>query len=513
MTPTQRADPLSRLNYDCVNVLLGHLDLQDLAHAEQLNRAWKAQVQQWMSKQGLVNHFPELWKDMKATGKAAQDEGKLLPLFKQHASEVLYNRRIKAGKPVWVQEYPAPQITLRFQSAGDFMAWQCKDGLYYQRIAPKGNTGATSPHQVKKLDIQVTFAHEVNLLMHPSGLLLLVARNLPGRTVPRMVTPNDSKYTEHVFDLDTGKQLWSRRLPNGYTNSFGTYLSNRSPIAMGWDRLYRYGRVPETLEAFDLRTGTLLYSVPMETRLHATSNTPQSCVWRIQGRDMIMAFNHDKDAGGFFLQTLKMVLMDAETGRVVQTLPIEMTARENPDMRVSTRPGELAFALLSEEGFWTGAQKTVIEMFYYDGVTGMFKGRGIEHVDWLGREAQWFRYGSRTKRDYDPFRRLAIGWDMQNHYYFVQPFDGEVKPTPLSRPGHPSPGIHAGAGPVVNNPPLGRDRYKNGFVHLTNKRLVIRIRGDDQPRGMTTVVVDFGSAPVVSSQLEHPACCVVASFR
>ncbi|KAL4899962.1 hypothetical protein BDW74DRAFT_183278 [Aspergillus multicolor] len=183
-------------------------------------------------------------------------EQKALQLFKELAYEDLFTAKFRAGKPVRAINYPPPLGALRVAGAGEFLAWRSKfDCIYYQRLGHKVQDGSVTLHPVEELDFKVRHEDILVFRVHPSGRLYLVALR-------------DAVHTEHMFDLETGNQLWSRRLPP-YTCLFalGLELPIVPLVEMGWDRLYRYGDEAEHLEAYDIRTGTLFYSVPQEVDL------------------------------------------------------------------------------------------------------------------------------------------------------------------------------------------------------------------------------------------------------
>lgn len=56
-------DPvLGSLSWDCASMVFEHLELPDLARCEQVCRAWRTFVQEWMVARGYYLNLPERWR-------------------------------------------------------------------------------------------------------------------------------------------------------------------------------------------------------------------------------------------------------------------------------------------------------------------------------------------------------------------------------------------------------------------------------------------------------------------
>ncbi|RDW92759.1 uncharacterized protein DSM5745_00081 [Aspergillus mulundensis] len=410
MTSQRKADPVSALNYDCLNLEFQKLSLQDLARAEQVSTTWKSAVEDWASGQGLLYHFPDVWKKVNAKHHLRTTEGKKIALaaFKQAASEKLTTDRWLTANPKWAIEYGAghdDHETRGISAAGNFIAWGKKDPgcIFYQRVGYQpSDDGSRLPYPVKKLNLDaLRNAATYWMYMHAGGLLYVTRRVL------------QISYMEHVFDLETGKELWSKEvLCYPTTDRSNPWHTLHLPAAIGWERLYRPTETGSVMEAYDLRTGALLYSIPWA--LGFTQKIDYTHVWRLQGREIIVVISVTSNQQP---PIARFHLIDAQIGHRIQLIehkcspPVPgASAFHDPLFYASTRRGELSFAVVEEIDHPTprlGKTHATIQIYDYDAPVGQFVARSPETLSLRGMGfGSWHFLNCR--RAYDPFRRFLV---------------------------------------------------------------------------------------------------------
>ncbi|RDW92757.1 uncharacterized protein DSM5745_00079 [Aspergillus mulundensis] len=480
MASQGKADPLQALNYDCINLVLQDLSPQDVAKAEQVSNSWKIHIRDWEAGPGCVHHFPDAWKELKVT-----NDLNAVEVFKECASQKTATDRWLAAKPRWVMECHPALIEKSERAAGDFISWtSLSDGhIYCQRVGyEKDTAGKWRQFPKVRVDLKVSRAAGTEIKctrLHASGLLY-VATSERGSPPDRVCT-----YRDHVFELETGKLLWSR----------GQATPPSRPLALGWERLYRHGPKPNSLEAYDLRTGDLLYTVSIPPEVYKSEQ--EARVWRLRGREVIVVpiRGHVVHRGFEY----NLYLVDAETGLRVQVIKIVYHDYRPPRLKVSSRRGELAFAVMDQVvDEHTRAQTERIRFFEYDAAKGQFVDGKEEQMEIRGGAGAM----SGQCGDYDPFRRFYTIPSFPEGHHSIFPFPG----ADADADGQDSPGTdHITANPVsfsVTGDVGGRDgvpvKPQRGLwglakVRIAGNRLWLFLdRGWVEEHGRKFIIVEFG---------------------
>ncbi|RDW92758.1 uncharacterized protein DSM5745_00080 [Aspergillus mulundensis] len=368
MAQQRTADPLEVLNYDCACLIFEQLSAQDLTRGEQVSNSWKSQIQDWVSGHGV-----------------------------RHTSL----SALLTGKPRCAMEFTQPLADKPLVTAGDFVAWTAQDGVYWKRVGHERTTaGEWCPFPTEKVRLEISSTTTVEYMkVHVSGFLFIEVRE-------RVAFPEEQYvYRDHLFELSTGKELWSRALtPN---EDDARLRPSLSPLALGWEKFYRYGPKANTLEGYDLKTGDLLYTVAIPPEVYGVP--AKGRVWRLQGAEILVVVNHNPTTTG--VESV-LYLFNAQTGNLVQDIKFETPGlplfyRLTP----SSRSGELAFAV-TEQGHLMGS--SIMRLFTYDRKKGQFVAGETEKPCHVGG-------------GYDPFRSFLIGgYFLYGHYFVISSPEGEA---------------------------------------------------------------------------------------
>ncbi|RDW92760.1 uncharacterized protein DSM5745_00082 [Aspergillus mulundensis] len=402
----ESTDPFLYLNYDCTYLVLQYLSIHDLAHAQLVCNLWHILLREWVGGPALRLHFPDAWKELRQEEEERQtaemqgnigNDGDMLEdahdnrssrleMFNLYASDQACSEAWVSGRPKVTYNYPLGHpLGNMYTIAGDFIAWPQGDSIFWQRVGYQEceSNAQLSQYPVKKLDVNVRRYNVHFIRAHAAGLLLLV-----------VYVPEERVFREHVFHLETGKELWVKQRDEESGRPY--------PIAMGMDRLYLYhNNTRRGVDTYDLRTGTLLASQP-SCLPDADIDNRQTRIWRLGGRDVLVALSV-VNVHAWHIDAL-IHFIDPDQGRTIDTILFRHHVGLDPravKVRVSSRLNEFAFALVSEvcdeEMFLLK-----IQTFDYDFATGKFVKRG---------SSEWFDLTDLDIKpadllDYDPFRRV-----------------------------------------------------------------------------------------------------------
>ncbi|RDW92766.1 uncharacterized protein DSM5745_00088 [Aspergillus mulundensis] len=521
---TRRIDPFGFLNYDCTSLVLSNLTLYDLACAQRVSKDWKALIEDWSCKQGFLQHFPDVppTENSAAPGQqqgtgseATKDERDAeVARFKRYMIEGTCDERWAAGHALSVQEYTVHGSVP--QAIGDFLVLQTADTILWDQVCRrKQRRGDSSLQPINTNSLRyntgtATTAMKVrSRMLHAAGLLQFdLQEDLP---------LNTGRIWEYMAELETGKVLWSKPKP---TIAYGGGRNHHwSPVATGWDRIYYYGDNNLDIQAFDLRTGALLYTrqefVP---RKEFFSYSILQC-WRLNGREVLVTYvkSNTRNDGG--QEECKLCFVDPENGQTIQTIPF-VKFRGPLDIKVSHRRNEPAFALLSYNSTGSHPGVVKIQTFDYHRATGMFRQRGIEDIDLF---AQGVYYNNEI--DCDPFRGIIVAADgpasMRSASHDPDTTGAPIRIYPL-RPGQGSTNPSRCKELVVGTDTKESYRITQGRGNIVNSWIwSLRIAGNrlfvgysfaslngtgDRIRTDEIAVFDFGTPG--SSALGEGKCCL-----
>ncbi|RDW92752.1 uncharacterized protein DSM5745_00074 [Aspergillus mulundensis] len=398
MAPQQNTDtdPLRLLNFDCATLILDHLDLDDVGNAQVVSEAWEARVQEWAGTRGLQKLFPDAWKKHFAGTEDASKKGSNgYQLFRQQALEETCEKRWAKARALRAHEYIIDKKIADVVMAGEYLAWRQERtqwvdkqeaGVFWTRLG--------APAQ--QLDMPVALARGlVHMKLHCSGLLSVYSQ--------RVVT-RDNRITQHVYDLTTSTELWRRTITGANTPHAQTQVY---PIAIGWARVYHYGATLTELEAYDLRSGALLYTVPLFTK--PVLIPAHSQVWRLGGLDVLVGISKTAGNAANGNPRAEMHFINTDTGYSLQTLRFDYSG--GPDdlrIKVSTRRNELAFALVG--GMVHGCFST--QIFEYEAARQEFVQRSLEDLRRpTPLEVSWRGWCTDDVTVWDAFHRFTLRVD------------------------------------------------------------------------------------------------------
>ncbi|RDW92753.1 uncharacterized protein DSM5745_00075 [Aspergillus mulundensis] len=453
---TCTTDPLNILNYDCACLVLENLDLQSLGNAEEVNEVWKETIQSWMTGSGLLQHFPDEWKKVTTMQRDNNETAELprynraLKVFKNSAIDQLTTEAWKSGHanslvlrnadvthrmcPRWVGYLGG------LSGAGEFLAW-CETGrVLYKHV--------DSVHPAHELNVGVSSDQVAHMELHAGGYLLVVVLDAD--------RSSNHQHTERLFDLKTGKALWSRDLPPDLCADLtgdGEEVDFK-PLAMGWDRIYYFARERAKLLVRDFRTGRLLHTLHIGLFAQGFWAWEKSRVWRLRDRDVLVMFQHAP--GSRYTNIGAVHLIDTVSGETLQRIPVDSS--EECTLVTSTRRDEVAFALVWELMGYTDRDSFAVrtQTFDYDRGTGKFVERGVQDIDLThlkGLPVGWFYAGV---MQYDPFRGFMVAADMEGQWTRV-----------ISLPGAQDQSSSRGqVEPAVSSIVMGRRRAKAATVNV-----------------------------------------------
>ncbi|KAL4899961.1 hypothetical protein BDW74DRAFT_183277 [Aspergillus multicolor] len=418
---TSKKDPFRALNLDCVYVVLVHMDVYFLARMQQVCRLWKVQTQEWIATQGLYLNFPLARNTSLMAAGAPQDPHDAMDIDPNVRAAMAEFGRFgldQATTDHWIAGRASSNARYRTTGAGsgivmkgDYVGWREGRSLFSCRLRFQKTLGGDAPYPAKEMEYHVPVHYSLaDMRLHAAGYLVIVESSQPVR--PDMVDfVQDFRYRQIVIDVKTGKTLWFMEVPYRAIEQGNLEVNTIAPIALGWRRLYRYGK-EDDVDVYDLATGKLLYT--FRSALQAVwMDAKNTWVWRFEDREVMAVFQaletedegEEDEDGNLIPGKSRIDFIDTKTGLKLQT--IDFTQQDYIRLATSSKRGEKAFALIN--GYTSGSGRRIIEsqtFEYSPSKDGLFVQRGpVETIDLtaLGVQSE-----EKDKIDIDPFMRLIV---------------------------------------------------------------------------------------------------------
>ncbi|KAL3477655.1 hypothetical protein BJX99DRAFT_257255 [Aspergillus californicus] len=253
----RRRDPFKTLCFDCASLILEYLGLRDLARCEQVNRGWRDLIHVWISISGLRLHFPAQW-DIHTTN----DVHTAARIYRECAVPYF---TLRSGRPTGARTIEASSRL--FAIAGDFAAWISDDSTIYWQDLSYRHDGSFHPIQ----ELEFIFADQILYLdLNAQGYLLVRTLHMG--------------YTDYIIRLQTGRTLWSR-----ITDPGAVMLPYHQPLPLGRRRVYYLCRedMGESVMAFDIDSGRLLYKTPLEDARLRHFHIPRVLIQRALSKSFV----------------------------------------------------------------------------------------------------------------------------------------------------------------------------------------------------------------------------------
>ncbi|RDW92765.1 uncharacterized protein DSM5745_00087 [Aspergillus mulundensis] len=512
MSSHGKLDPIRALNYDCTSLVFDHLSLSDLTRVERVSKDWKARLYAWMANEGIVKRFPHALPDKHSDAEAGEQDVVKVKRFKKYVIEGTSTERLAAGRALSVNTYTAaafPSNNLPLL-AGDFVVLGNNVSILWDQIGNReeARRDINTNHALQPINLNSLRFHTGPATAPYRDRWTVEGRRLhaAGFLHFELSEPQAETSWVYMLELETGNVLWSQ--PKSPTSALTI------PIAMGWKRIYYYGPQTTDLEAYDLKTGALLYS--RRSFFPKALNIWHDQIWRVGGREVFVGISSEgkQDKG---TMPVSMYLIDAESGAIIQVITFMQYwtpgLRYDPllTLKVSTRRNELAFAWVSYNSARTLA---MIHTFDYDRVNGEFVERGLEEID-LVALGVIKRHGLRSRIDCDPFRGIIASANIDGGSVWIHPLrlgsmgdDAPTQSTKIILDRNPKEDFSIGKGGT--NPHVVLDDFRLDKIIIAGNRLCLKYQLNYGTPGTDTenelAVLDFGSPG--SSALDEGAFCL-----
>ncbi|KAL4779454.1 hypothetical protein BJX76DRAFT_351804 [Aspergillus varians] len=319
-TQSKRTNPFEILPWDCANLVLQFLDVQDLARCEQVGRSWRDFVQLWLVDIGHQYCLPDRWRpdtvDPIFAAEAFND-------IKKSAVQYAAHRKFTSGKASCARRYQTSATGL-FDISGDYTVWHSGENIFWQDLSFRRDG---TLHPANRLAVRVA-----------GDNLRYLAVNAEGYVYYQICRPNNQldkpeDFRHYMVRLQTGEKLWKRHAK-----------PDTKLFAFGKDRVYLVGTGLHNryLTARDIKSGKLLYEVPF---LHPVRRSKSPVTVQLHGGAEVLVHIHSV----LFLANIFIVdgiqIINGADGRILQTIPTRIWTHGSQIIPQTDKKG--SFALLS----------------------------------------------------------------------------------------------------------------------------------------------------------------------
>ncbi|RDW76812.1 F-box protein [Aspergillus mulundensis] len=382
-----RRDPLRYLPSDCLGMILGLLDISDLARCDQVNTHWGKFVHEWITLDGIRLHDPQFWA---LEGLAEpSDHTKIAQVFKERAA-------LTSGRPKHCYNFRTDSRC--FAVAGNLKTKGDPED-YGIKLKPLRH-----PTSLKRRPL-------ISMHLSPNGYILLRTRDHP-----RLSTLT---IRDHLFVLETGEEKWGRQYRRD-----SDYIPTERPLLFDSTKLYyhvtEHRGNADYLMAIDIDSGHCLYKTRLDDRglkipvplddyyvpHQWLLSRDYTALTKLGERQVIVAITFDQKRDftrRYPVTSGRVTVFDAKNGRAIQHLQIGVGTFDHASIVASS--DEEGFVIISQDlslkrRSFDGKETPIKLDRFVAGADGKFHHQGEETVYWPVED---FRLGAIA---IDPFRHL-----------------------------------------------------------------------------------------------------------